>query len=325
MLKEYLRIWDLKKIINALLKKADSIEEVYIFGSRARRTNSYRSDIDLLIYTPRALASVNFAPWINRKYNPVDLFETNDHKNARSLVNGSSIVSDEGTVESKLDAVLLWSKDKNYNDSFNEWIQKTVLNANFAMTILPIMPGDITSTARRFAGELLEAGLPNTNIGAGWREIGQRIAEIVEAALDARFKLRTNDSNITSDSIEIANEYDFQNFIYLVLKPWLPTLEAEPYIVKFDGQKKHADFAIEGNSLVIEAKHIRDSSTKAAVLKTLEGLRNFYQVNPNLKSLLFLILVDQDVDIDAHLIRSQFSRIDDDPPIIVDVLKNKNI
>ncbi len=324
MSKDHLRFWDLKKIINALLEKADSIEEVYIFGSRARGTNSYRSDIDLLIYTPRVLASVDFAPWINRKYNPVDLFETNDHKNARSLINGSSIVSDEGTVESKLDAVLLWSQDKNYNDSFDGWIQKTLLSETFAMTLLP-MPGDITSTARRFAGELLEAGLPNTNIGAGWREIGQRIAEIVEAALDARFKLRTNASNITSESIKIANEYDFQNFIYFVLKPWLPTLQAEPYIVKFDGQEKSADFAIEGNSLVIEAKHIRDYSTKAAVLKTLEGLANFYQVNPNLKSLLFLILVNQDVDIDAHLIESQFSRIDDDPPIIVDVLKNKNI
>lgn len=322
MRKDHLRFWDLKETINALLEKADSIEEVYIFGSRARRTNSYRSDIDLLVYTPRALAAVDFAQWINDEHNPVDLFETNDHKNARSLINGSSIFSAEGTVESKLDAVLIWSRNKKYNNSFDGWMQQTLLSANFAMTILPI-PGDITSTARRFAAELLEVGLPNTNIGAGWREIGQGIARIVAAALDARFKLRTNASNITSESIKIANEYDFQNFIYFVLKPWLPTLEAEPYIVKFDGQEKRADFAIEGKSLVIEAKHIRDPGTKAAVLKTLSGLCNFYQVNPNLKSLLFLILVDQDVDIDANLIRSQFSRVDNDPPIIVDVLYNK--
>ena len=54
-MREDLKVWDLKEIINALIKKAESIEEVYIFGSRSRKTNSYRSDIDLLVYTPHAL------------------------------------------------------------------------------------------------------------------------------------------------------------------------------------------------------------------------------------------------------------------------------
>lgn len=311
--------WDLKEIIFDLVAKSGSIEEVYLFGSRGHRTNSYRSDIDLLMYSPLALPAVLFGEWINTEYNPVDLFETNDHKNARSLVNGSAIHAAEGTVEQKLNAVPLWSKANGFSN-FNHWIQQTIQGLTFAMTILPT--GNITSTAKRFIAELNAKKLPNTVIGSDWAEIAESITNLIRAALVVRSNLRTDAKCINSKRLVIKTEYDFQNLIYLVLKPWLPLTEPEPFMISFGSHEKRADFAIEGNGLVIEAKHIRDTSTEAAVLKTLEGLKDFYQTSPNVRSLLFLILVDRGVNIDSALIEQKFSNKTGQIPTLVKILIN---
>lgn len=317
---QHLQAWDLKTTISELVAKAPSIASVHIFGSRARRTNSYRSDIDLLVHSPRGLAAVDLGPWVNDRHNPVDLFETNDQRNARSLINGSTIYAERGTVVDKLDAILLWSKESGFSEEFDAWSQYTVRSANFAMSILP-GAGEITSTARRFASELLKRGLPNTVLGTAWEEIALAVVRIVEGALLASSQLHTRAPHLNPSAVQMANEYDFQNLIYLTLKPWLPTLETEPFVVRFDGQKKSADFSLEGNGLVIEAKHIRDAGTKAAVMKTLSGLSRFYTSNPNVRALLFLILVDETVEIDERAVEGKFSRQGADPPVIVRVLK----
>src|SRR5690606_31916075 len=86
--------------------------------------------------------------------------------------------------------------------------------------------------------------LPNTLIGFNWKEIANNIATIVEKSLDVpnKFSNGTKAKNINVGSIKISSEYDFQNLTHLVLRPWLPSLEAENIAVVFDGNTKNADF-----------------------------------------------------------------------------------
>ncbi|MDR2919916.1 MAG: hypothetical protein LBV72_11190 [Tannerella sp.] len=167
--------------------------------------------------------------------------------------------------------------------------------------------------------------LPNTLIGFNWKEITNNIATIVEKSLDVpnKFSNGSKAKNVNVNSIKISSEYDFQNLIHLVLRPWLPSVEAENIAVIFDGNTKNADFSIKGNSLIIEAKYIDSTGKKNDTLKTLEGLKSFYSNNANVKSLLFLILVEDSVKIDKHKIEEEFSKQGTDPSVCVKVIYNK--
>ena len=125
--------------------------------------------------------------------------------------------------------------------------------------------------------------LPNTLVGFSWKEISNNIATIVEKSLDvpSNFYNGSKAKNINASSIKISSEYDFQNLIHLVLRPWLPSLEAENIAVIFDGNTKYADFSVKGNSLIVEAKYIDTNGKKNDTLKTLEGLKSFYKSNSN--------------------------------------------
>jgi len=167
--------------------------------------------------------------------------------------------------------------------------------------------------------------LPNTLIGFNWKDIANNIATIVEKSLDvpSKFSNGTKAKNINVGSIKISSEYDFQNLTHLVLRPWLPSLEAENIAVVFDGNTKNADFSIKGNSLIVEAKYIDSTGKKNDTLKTLEGLKTFYSNNANVKALLFLILVEEEVVIDKHKIESEFSQQSKDPTVCIRVMYNK--
>jgi len=167
--------------------------------------------------------------------------------------------------------------------------------------------------------------LPNTLIGFKWKDVANNIATIVEKSLDvpSKFSNGTKAKNINVSSIKISSEYDFQNLTHLVLRPWLPSLEAENIAVIFDGNTKNADFSVKGNSLIIEAKYIDSTGKKNETLKTLEGLKTFYSSNANVKAMLFLILVENEVVIDKHKIESEFSQQSKEPTVSIRVMYNK--
>ncbi|MFT3993610.1 MAG: hypothetical protein QM660_04835 [Dysgonomonas sp.] len=172
---------------------------------------------------------------------------------------------------------------------------------------------------------LEDNSLPNTLIGFSWKEIANNIATIVERSLDvpSKFSNGAKAKNINVNSIKISSEYDFQNLIHLLLRPWMPSVEAENIAIIFDGNTKNADFSIKGNSLIVEAKYIDSTGKKNDTLKTLEGLKSFYSYNANVRALLFLILVEDGVIIDKHKIEEEFSQQGSDPSICVKVIYNK--
>ncbi|MDC9721457.1 MAG: response regulator [Urechidicola sp.] len=173
--------------------------------------------------------------------------------------------------------------------------------------------------------ELEEHNLPNTFLGANWASVSENIIGVLEKSLEVphKFSNGAKAKNINMETIKISNEYDFQNLVHLVLRPWIPSVEPENVAVVFDGNTKNADFSIKGNSVIIEAKYIDSTGKKNDTLKTLEGLKHFYKMNSNVRLLMFVILVESNVSIDKYKIESEYSQLVNEPLISVKVIENK--
>lgn len=176
-----------------------------------------------------------------------------------------------------------------------------------------------------FFSTLKDDGFPNTFLGKNWKEACSNICDIIERSLEIpeKFANGTRAKNINTSTLKISSEYDFQNLIHIVLRPWIPSLEAENIAIVFDGNTKNADFSINSNSIIIEAKYIDTTGKKNDTMKTIEGLKNFYKLNANVKSLIFLLLVEDNVSIDKHKIENEFSDFNKSPLIMIKILTNK--
>ncbi len=173
--------------------------------------------------------------------------------------------------------------------------------------------------------KLEDDNYPNTFIGSDWVTVCKNLASMIERALivPSKFSNGSKAKNINVETLKIINEYDFQNLVHLILRPWIPSTEPENVAVVFDGNTKNADFSIKGNSIIIETKYIDSTGKKNDTLKTLAGLKDFYKMNSNVKSLLFLILVEDSVKIDFHKIEDMYNRILSEPAIYVKFFWNK--
>ena len=117
------------------ITESDNVEEIYLFGSRAYKTCSFRSDIDVLIYAPKGISQYEANKWFERE-NALDVFESVDKINARSLVNDSRIT--RKNLINKLDAVLVWSKEKGFTNEVDQFSDMKILKYHrFEKSILP--------------------------------------------------------------------------------------------------------------------------------------------------------------------------------------------
>ena len=101
------RIIDLKQQIIAI-SSISSVESIYIFGSRAYKTGSTRSDVDLLVYSPNEEIDADLKEIFDGEQ-ALDLFISKTLKDARSVINNSYLYKEN--LISVLDAILLWSKN----------------------------------------------------------------------------------------------------------------------------------------------------------------------------------------------------------------------
>jgi len=322
MARKDLDSWNLKDLIRQLNTKIGTIEEIYLFGSRGYNTGSYRSDIDLMVYTKQPIRTAEISHWLYQDLNAVDLFETNDKTIGRSILNGSSIATENGNLVNEIDAILLWDNINGYSSTFDRWEQFTLKNVSFIPTLLPI-PNNFEGIARKFTSILEEKGYPNTFLGTDWEEVLYKISSIISQSIDVPEYFNARAKFISKNNFKLNDEYDFQNLIHIVLKPWLPSVDSENLVIRYNDQNKNADFSILKNTIIIEAKHIKTDNDRAGILKTVEGLKEFYKQNANVKGLLFLILVNKSVVLDDWKIESDFSYKSTTPIVLTKIIRNR--
>ena len=113
---------NLKNIIKRIVRN-EHIESIYLFGSRAFKTGSSRSDIDLILFGTNIDNS--FIDDIYSRCNALDVFKGCESYIV-STISGSEIRKEDqfnDMINEQLRAVLLWSKDSGYvNEEF--YIQK---------------------------------------------------------------------------------------------------------------------------------------------------------------------------------------------------------
>ena len=324
---KYLK-WNLREIIETLSIKHPEIEEIYLFGSRAYRTGSFRSDIDLIAVTDIAIAPATVNAWLHDMFPPVDLFLSHDSLSATSVVNGSVVAyRDDGRNDDlfqQLDAILLWKRESGFSESYSNWDIQTANNITFQMSIIPSYPMlNFDETLRNAMTTLESSGIKTYFAGSTWQEIAFSITRMIENAMRKPACFQRKAKSYSFDRIKINNEYDFQNMILTVLRPIYLDICPENFVIRIDGADKKADFGIADNKIVIEAKWIDTASKKADVLKSLNGLQQFYSENHNVRCLIFLVLYKSDVTLDKELLNYRFSYEKSDPLIIVRFIKNE--
>jgi hypothetical protein len=283
---------DLRDVLRALVTELPQPLEIWFFGSRAQRTGSKRSDVDLLIVDPdAALSTADLMEWLLRddeQRSPLDIFLSRDQRTADSVVNGSLLKS-ETTVAEMVGGVLVWSRETGLvEDPTLPWVQEFRRGITFQRTIVPT---DFSSTLRQLPAELNRMGLPDTLLGTDWGTVAQRCADILAAAADATKCLLVRAPTLNRKTTRLRNEYDAQNLFFLALRPWIRDVELSPFQIRYANQEKYADLGAAGSRLVIEVKFVTDAGSAAAVIKQLAGLGEFYSQPSRVRAVVFVIVV----------------------------------
>ncbi len=218
----------------------------------------------------------------------------------------------------------LWNLIEYQEDSSSWQDQLNSIIYHLVKTRQVFLGSSIEKKLNVYFSEIESKNMPISFLGTEWGVIGNSIMNIVERSftIPSKFSNGAKAKNINVNTMKISSEYDFQNYIHIVLRPWLPNTEPENIAIIYDGNTKNADFSINGNSIIIEAKYIDTNGKKNDTLKTLEGLKEFYRMNANVKLLLFMILVEDSVTIDKYRIESDFSSQFGDTTVIVKTFEN---
>lgn len=318
--------FDLEAAVNVLVGKFHEIREVFIFGSRRFNTDSARSDIDLLIILDGRIKPSIIRGFLIEYSTALDLFILENGR-ATSVAN-ESYISDKNNDElvKKLSAVKIFDREIGKTPEFEKY---TTLDLDdeiiHKLTALPNDNGEsIRSQALlKFFEGAQKVGLPaKPYLGVSADEVSDYIIYVMKNMLRACQDVTGHSQAKTGWTSQIQNEYDFQNLFWIVVRPWLPELGREEIELLYDGNKKRSDFNLFKNQLVIELKHIKNNNEKIGIVKTLSGLKDFYTQHPNIRVLLFGILVDKNVELDDEKWERDYSYSGNEPLVKTIVIRN---
>lgn len=319
-------IFDLEAIIKILAGQFAEIDCVYIFGSRRYETGSRRSDIDILLTTTGRIQPAKLRDFTLQNSTALDLFILEKGK-ATSVANESYITADtDEELINKIDAVLLYDKRNGASAELKRRkkieIDKRI---NHALTALPngiAEHFEISALKKYFIAARQNGLTAKPYLGVSTEEASEFIITILRSLTTTNNTVTNHGQAKAGWTNNLNSEYDFQNLFWITVKPWLPGLSREQTAITYDGNKKNSDFSLFNDQLVLELKHIKDDGDKRETVKTLEGLKAFYTVHPNIRRLIFAILVDKTVDLDDKKWESDFSYADNNPSVITVIIRN---
>ncbi len=313
--------YDLRDIAEKLVRQFPSITALHLFGSRRHGTMSTRSDCDVLVTTSKHIPAHQLRDFAMEECPALDPFIVSGAK-ATSCINDSYVIAESyDALVTLLKAVKFWEKDSGLLDANINWELQVHAGTSFTPTTLPDTFLE-SLTLQAHMKSVSDIGLPVCPyIGDTPDKISAFLADLAERMVMKPEYLKPKGQAQVGWTVNLQSEYDFQNLFYTVVKPWLPGLGREEITIYYDKQKKQADFNLFGNQLIIEMKFIDDANSKAAVVKTLEGLASFYLRNVNVRVLLMFILVKRGkVDIDGTKWEADFTHFDRKPRVITKVV-----
>lgn len=319
--------FNLKLLLTDLINSQPAILEIYLFGSRAYRTGSLRSDCDLLVRGNDSshIRSSDLRNFAMKKCPALDFFIASGGR-ATSCMNDSFVMADSfADLVNKLDAILLWSKASGFSefefDFEAKWVFSTSIDVVHAATVLP--SGHIRELSwQTLIKRAEQSGLPcRPFIGETIDKASAQIMDVLQRILMRPSDLGPRGQARTGWTVNLSDEYDCQNLFFLVMKPWLPELGREEIEIIYDGQKKISDFSLFQGKLIIEFKHVDSNQKKQEVVKTLDGLTRFYSQNANVVCLLMVIFVAKSVELDDHKWEADYTFFGKTPRVITKILR----
>lgn len=88
-----------------------------------------------------------------------------------------------------------------------------------------------------------------------------------------------------STSLSFSSEYDVQDLLHALLRPWIADVRPEEYTPSYAGSSTRMDFLLSQYSLAIETKLIRDKAHGGSVGKELMIDIDHYRAHPGCKTL----------------------------------------
>lgn len=321
-------IFDLEAIIKILAGKFTDIESIYLFGSRRFKTGSSRSDIDILLTTANRIKPSLLRDFTLEHSTALDIFIL-DKGRATSVANESFIeANNNDELVKSVNAVLLYERASGTSPELEKRKQIEVdKRINHELTSLPNGTAEYfeVSALKKYFKRANENGLTvKPYIGSSTEESSEFIIGILKGLIPSTHSVTNHGQAKSGWTKNLKDEYDFQNLFWIVVKPWLPNLSREDVELKYDGQEKRSDFNLFNNQLVIELKHIKNDTDKRGIVKTLAGLKEFYFQHPNIRTLIFGILVEDTVSLDDRKWESDFSYSENTPSVKTVVIRNKN-
>jgi len=129
--------YDLAQLAEDLSKEIPEVNELYLFGSRARGTKSTRSDADVLVASSAYIQPQTLRKYSSEHCEALDLFIVDGGK-AISTQNESFIeASDFSTLLEKLGAVKIWSRKSGREAANIQWRFTVKEGVEFLPSVLP--------------------------------------------------------------------------------------------------------------------------------------------------------------------------------------------
>jgi hypothetical protein len=280
--------------------------------------------MDILVQTSDHIRPAELRAFTENHCPVLDLFLVEGAK-AISAINESYV---QGTnfddLVNRLQGLNFWTREEGFLEGDIDWEFIVAEGIDFVPTaMISGVPESFnwSRAAKKHFSAVEAAGLPTRPyLGYTPSEVSVWLEKLILQLPTTILKYISKGKGVV---IKIYDEYDLQDFFYIVAKPWLANLTREEVTIEYDGQKKKADFSLFDAQIVIEMKHIKDANSKAAVLKTLSGLTNFYKRHPNIRVMIFVVLVNMNVTLDDRRIEVDFSYREQQPEVHTVVLRNE--